>query len=303
MSREGDDPALDAGVGSFDEIVSVVGDETRLRILIVLTRAVEEGDSPGLSFSELRDRVGVEDSGRFNYHLDKLRDTFVAKVDDRYVARGPGRRVVTSMYAGRYDDTAEEWTVETPSSCHQCGEPLRASYKRRRFGSTLLLECPEHGQHDRLPLLPGATEGREPLEVVRVAYRYAMSQIRMAHAGICSECLGPTSVTYPADPVTSTFPDDRIPTRISCDRCWLHMGPPVQNFVLMTPRVRGRLRAHGYGLLESMNAVKRPAGPVAYESTLVSETPARATVRFGFPEETITVTVDDQCRVVEFDRE
>ncbi|PSP19816.1 hypothetical protein BRC62_01405 [Halobacteriales archaeon QH_10_67_13] len=38
-------------------------------------------------------------------------------------------------------------------------------------------------------------------------------------------------------------------------------------------------------------------------SVVGDETPARATVRFGFPEETITVTVDDQCRVVEFGRE
>jgi len=302
MSREEGDSPLDAGAGSFDEIVSVVGDETRLRILIALTQAVEEADSPGLSFSELRDRVGVEDSGRFNYHLDKLRGTFVAKVDDQYVARGPGRRVVTSMYAGRYDDTAEEWTVEAPSRCHRCGEPLQASYERRRFGSPLVLECPEHGRYDRLPLPPGATEGRKPSEVVRVAYRYAMSQIEMAHAGVCSECLGPTSLTYPADPVSSAYPEGRIPTRISCDRCWLHVGPPVQNLVLMAPRVRARFRAHGYELVESMGAVKAPGGPVAYESTLVSETPPRATARIEFPEETISVTVDDRCRVVEFDR-
>ena len=302
MSRE-KGSSLDPGIGSFDEIVSVVGDETRLRILVALARAVDDEGASGLSFSELREQVGVADSGRFNYHLEKLQDTFVTKVEDRYVARAPGLRVVTSMYAGRYDDTTEAWTVEAPSNCNQCGDPLIASYERRQFGSGLVLECPEHGQHDRLPLPPGTTDGREPSEAVRVAYRYTMLRIRMAHAGICFECLGPTTVTYPVDPITDTFPEDRIPTRIGCDRCWLNVWPPVQNLVLMSPRVRGRFQAHGYGLLESMNAVKDPAGPVASESTLVSEAPARATVRFGFPEETVTVTVDDRCQVLNFGRE
>ncbi len=180
---------------------------------------------------------------------------------------------------------------------------MLASYERRQFGSSLALECPEHGQHDRLPLPPGTTDDREPSAAVRAAYRYTMLRIRMVHAGICFECLAPTTVTCPADPVTATFPDDRIPTRLSCDRCWLHIGPPVRNLVLMSPRVRGRFQAHGYGLIESMNTVKRPAGPVAYESTLVSEGPGCARVRFGFPEETIAVTVDDRCQVVAFDRE
>ncbi len=108
MSREEGGSSLDPAVGSFDEIVSVVGDETRLRILVALARAVDDDGPSGPSFSDLRDRVGVGDSGRFNYHLEKLRDTFVTKVEDRYVAREPGLRIVTSMYAGRYDDTTDE---------------------------------------------------------------------------------------------------------------------------------------------------------------------------------------------------
>ena len=71
----------------------------------------------------------------------------------------------------------------------------------------------------------------------------------------------------------------------------------------MAPRVRGRFQAHGYGLLGSINAVTNPAGSVASESTLVSEVPARATVRFGFLEGTVTVTVDDRCQVLNFNRE
>ena len=186
-------------------------------------------------------------TARFNYHLEKLQDTFVTKIEDRYVARAPGLRVVTSMCAGRYDDTTEAWTVGAPSNCNQCGDPLLASHERRQFGSELVSECPEHGQYDRLPLPPGTTDGREPSEAVRVAYRYTMLPIRMAHAGICFECLGPTTVTYPVDPITATVPEDRIPIRISCDRCWLstfEVEPPASGSE-RSKRVARRGTRHG----------------------------------------------------------
>jgi DNA-binding transcriptional ArsR family regulator len=73
-----------------EEVFSALGDETRLRILLELAAvANERGVGAGLSFSELRQRVGVEDSGRFNYHLDTLSGGFITKRDGQYVPLGP----------------------------------------------------------------------------------------------------------------------------------------------------------------------------------------------------------------------
>jgi hypothetical protein len=42
----------------------------------------EDPRDPHRSFSELQDRVGATDSGRFNSHLGKLRDHSVTQADE-----------------------------------------------------------------------------------------------------------------------------------------------------------------------------------------------------------------------------
>jgi DNA-binding transcriptional ArsR family regulator len=56
----------DHGGLSPDAAFSVLGDETRLRILRTLGDATDL-----LSFSELRERLGRPDSGQFNYQAVK----------------------------------------------------------------------------------------------------------------------------------------------------------------------------------------------------------------------------------------
>jgi len=73
------DPTATAGV--FD----LLSDETRVRIVAALyTHRQRSPDDPCLPFSALRERVDAEDSGRFNYHLAKLRGVLVRDCDDGY---------------------------------------------------------------------------------------------------------------------------------------------------------------------------------------------------------------------------
>lgn len=52
---------------SVTDALEVLGNEIRVSIL----RELAEADGP-LSFTELRERAGVRDTGKFNYHLEKL---------------------------------------------------------------------------------------------------------------------------------------------------------------------------------------------------------------------------------------
>jgi hypothetical protein len=70
---------------SFD----LLGNETRLGIVQALLAAEPEP----LRFSDIRDEVGVRDTGRFNYHLGRLRGTLVEKSDEGYVLTPEGRRL------------------------------------------------------------------------------------------------------------------------------------------------------------------------------------------------------------------
>ncbi|QZP36466.1 DUF7347 domain-containing protein [Halobaculum magnesiiphilum] len=81
---QGDDAARDAA-----DALSALASEHRIAIL----RELAAADGP-LSFSTLRERVGMRDTGRFNYHLGELRGRFVRERDGGYVLGHAGERVV-----------------------------------------------------------------------------------------------------------------------------------------------------------------------------------------------------------------
>lgn len=103
------------------DALAVLADETRVAIL----RALAEADET-LPFTELRRRAGVEDAGRFNYHLTKLCEYFVREVEGGYTLGHAGSRVVAAaegLDAGAAtlsaDDSGESEDAET---CPVCGE-------------------------------------------------------------------------------------------------------------------------------------------------------------------------------------
>lgn len=76
------------------EVFAVLGDEDRFRILRALWHA--QGPVP---FSTLHDRVGIRDSSRFNYHLDRLTGTFVAEREDGYDLTDFAERLLPALLA------------------------------------------------------------------------------------------------------------------------------------------------------------------------------------------------------------
>lgn len=92
------------------DALSVLGDETRMAILRELADAED-----ALPFSELRRRVGISDTGRFNYHLGKLCEYFVRDTDEGYELGHAGTRIVDAA-----DDAPADPELET--ACPVCGE-------------------------------------------------------------------------------------------------------------------------------------------------------------------------------------
>lgn len=76
------------------DALSVLADDTRLTIL----RTLAEADGP-LSFTRLRERTGVRDSGRFSYHLRRLCEYFVRETDGGYELGHAGARLIDASVA------------------------------------------------------------------------------------------------------------------------------------------------------------------------------------------------------------
>ena len=177
---------------SPDEAFAALGDETRMGIL----RALGDAREP-LAFSELRDRVGMRDSGQFNYHLDRLVGHFVSRSEDGYELRRAGERVVEAVLSGAVTQAPELGPTGVDRPCPYCGAGIEVRYREEE----LTLFCPEcaglygervgpedHGLLGTLFLPPAGVEGRDPGELLEAAYTWGGLATMSAVDGVCPRC-------------------------------------------------------------------------------------------------------------------
>lgn len=186
---------------------AILGNETRLAILLALWENLEPfsedptdytaGDS--VTFSELRQRVGMRDPGQFHYHLDRLVDRFVLKSDDGFELNTVGKQVVWTIIASvGFEEQSTELT-EISEPCPYCGAPSAVTYQNHRIYQ-LCTECegsfsigdkhPEsviNGWKSSPPIVNhGAAE-----EVFQASQREAAHLYALRYDGICHHCSGP----------------------------------------------------------------------------------------------------------------
>jgi hypothetical protein len=276
-----------------EEAFSILGNDTRLSVLLELARvASERGPGATVSFSELQQRVEVDDSGRFNYHLGQLSDDFIEKEDGEYRARYPGLQVVSSIYAGLYSEP-DRLTAESDHDCPQCELSLEIRYR----DLSLALECPEHGLMSSYPVPPGAFDGRTLQEVTGVMFRRAISEIESGVAGVCQRCWGTVETEWPVDaPEWNTSPDGVTWVEIDCDRCWLTYKIPFRTVMAASPAVRGFYTENGYDQMAAF------VGPVSTDvegvCSITVHDDRRVTTTIEL-EDTLSITVDEEFDVVE----
>jgi hypothetical protein len=86
------------------ETLQLVTDGTRRAILMTLWEAA---DVP-LGFTTLRRRSGIEESARFNYHLQRLSGPFVRDTGRGYCLTETGEQFITAMCAAPLLDERAE---------------------------------------------------------------------------------------------------------------------------------------------------------------------------------------------------
>lgn len=181
-----------------DEAFVALGNEVRVQALQVLGQA----ESP-LSFTELRERVGIEDPGQFNYHLDKLRGHFIRQVGDKYALRETGSRVVQAVLSGSVTGTASLEPTPLEAPCPYCGASIQIQFAEERVlarctqcpgtyaGSQTdarFLEEAPHGTIGFFLLPPAGLHDRTPREILDAAVEWTYLEILALANGICSRC-------------------------------------------------------------------------------------------------------------------
>ncbi|MFC4357215.1 winged helix-turn-helix domain-containing protein [Halobium salinum] len=254
---------------SPEEAFSLLGHETRLRTLETLSAA----DGP-LAFSELRERVGADDPGGFNYHLGKLVGRYVRKVDgaaesgtrasltaapdtvEGYELTMPGRRMVGAVLSGGttkgLDGDADPVPVD--ADCPNCGAAMRAQFRDHgvRVGCD---DCPFDFTNPEIP--PGALEGRPHEAVPELVDRWLKRGSAVAEHGFCEVCDGPFERRF----LVSTDDDApdwltgeagaEVTVRDRCARCGYGWHSSVAAAVTDHPAVVAFHWEHGVDLRET----------------------------------------------------
>lgn len=94
-SADPSEPDGSGAVAPDAAVFELLGNDIRLGIV----RELAAAGAP-VAFSRLRERVGVDDSGKFNYHLGRLEGRFVVKQEEGYGLTECGRAVVELIDVG-----------------------------------------------------------------------------------------------------------------------------------------------------------------------------------------------------------
>ena len=210
MTGQPTESPIESASGMADERVtqlfSLLADETRLAIILALAEASEplnreRWDPTGTNvvpFSELRERVGVEDPGNFNYHLRKLDGEFIQQTADGYELVSAGERIVKTVISiAGFEETA---LPETPIdlACPHCGAPTAITHQRQRMyhlctacdGNVIAGDQHPSGVLSGVMLDRAVLRDRSPVEIVLAQYAWKFSTFAMALDGVCLLCAG-----------------------------------------------------------------------------------------------------------------
>lgn len=273
-----DGPAPDVNAR---EAFALLGHEIRLDILLALVEDWVAVYTEPKSYAELMDAVGVRDSGKFNYHLDKLRGVYVRKVDGGYVPTASATALYRAVLAHRPTETFAFDSTAVESACPACGSRPILRYDRG-FASLDCKACSDWIGFT-FPLPQRAFDGREPDSLLAVVDRRVRHHLGIASAGQCPDCAGGTSVDLRVEAV-----DDEHWIELDCDTCTFVAGIDVLSAMVTDDQVASALREIGVDPRQYLWEL--PVGM----TRLVSREPTRLAVDLEGATGEVTVVVDDR---------
>jgi len=281
-------PESDANIERAASAFGSLADENRIAILLALW------ESGPLSFAELQTAAGFDDSGHFNYHLDKLLDRFVEKADGEYRLRTPGASAIDVVFDERFGELPPSVDIDLDATCPECGAGLHASYDDGR----VVIGCRDCSVDVNLGYFPprGRLE-RDPAEFFAAYAKGTWRDFTLAREGICPHCSGRMETTIEIDPDWHL----QYPAVSNCQNCQVEIGTTIGVRLLTDPAVVAFLHDHG----EYVDG--RPFWEFEFciddsDATLLSVDPLRVVVPVSYDGETLRVTVDEHVQVVETER-
>jgi len=271
--------------------LQLVSHDVRAEILVALSHHHRDcGPDATLGFADLRRRVGHDDPGNFNYHLERLRGTLVEQTEEGYQLSAVGHRFVAVLVSGRFDPDRSMQFPDTEVCCLVCGDPASVSYA----DGHLQVSCSD-SHHARLNVGPELLERRSVREALRVALRRSLLESRAVIDGVCSFCSGVTTgelVRLSASPLSVWYEGH-------CERCGVAVQNTAGGCVVFHPAVVSFCYQHG------RNIYRRAWDTIASSVDVVAvsdEDPLRVDVAVTLGAEQLELTLDRSATVTGVER-
>lgn len=312
--------AADVSGAEATEAFSTLGSETRLAILLALWEADDPGmEATGLPFSALRERVGMRDSGQFNYHLDKLTGRFIEQTDEGYQLRQAGLKIVrTVIGAAGFDVPSQEPTV-IDMPCRHCGGQSAIMYRDERL-FRVCTECQGTFESSDLPegclieveLDPAAVTSRSPEEMFSLAKFQLLQAVHNMMEGICPECSG--SVGKELDMCEDHDADgtcdacgraEPVRVRFECLVCKNWAVVPPSTCLYFHPEVVTFFENHGISLqwnIDDFDTLKQIHELIVEKVSFDADEPSRMQVTFSHTGDELRLLLDRELNVVDVAR-
>lgn len=274
------------------DVFGALSDPLRIDILHALVE-YHRKTSPEtqIGFADLRRRVGVEDSGRFRYHVEQLRGNFVEKGDEGYRLTYAGAKIVAAILMGTYTDEVTKKAEPLDSTCFICDTPAVATYQ----DGSCLVSCANDHPLFAWQVPPTAAADMTLPELVDVAEVLARQGIERALIGICPECYHTIDTEVRLDETAQPL------FHAECESCSARVLTPVGYCLLVNPHVAAFYRRHGRDL-RGTYTWELPFVRDETLLTVIEESPVRVEIDVCLEDDRLSVTVNETGHVIDHQR-
>jgi hypothetical protein len=173
------------------EVFGLLSDEIRLDVLravaVAQNEAYETGPEP-LSFSEIYDRVDVENTSKLSYHLGELTGTFLQKRGEGYLFTHSGEQVVRLVLSGNYDRPEDVEPIPTAGRCLYCGESALQAVQQDQFFLVRCSACGDPVYSYRIR--PAQVQSHEEAGLIDSVISEQAGDTIKLRRGVCPDCAG-----------------------------------------------------------------------------------------------------------------
>jgi DNA-binding transcriptional ArsR family regulator len=236
-----DERTDDEQAEAIREAFALLGHEVRLDILLALLENWRAAHTEPQSYSDLMRAVDMRDSGKFNYHLKRLRGAYVRKVEGGYVPTASATALYRAVLATRPStDAPDSRTFAVDAGCPDCGGDLSGTYERS-FLSVTCADCGSLAGDFTYSFPRNGLDGRTDEAVLNAVSRRVVHHVALARSGQCPFCAGTTTATVCEDYAETDTHD----VEMTCDTCSFVVGVSLLFAVALVPEVTAALVALG----------------------------------------------------------